>query len=311
LSAYRDTTFSSADRDISEQWLADVYGRVALTRDFGRFNQHLVVDERLLIATSKWDGVMGSTVDPEQFVVISAELTSPWEDGGGTGDLAAEPALFRPGVPFSARSDQATHIVGFDPAALQRTARLLYGRDDLQLRFDGGHPVGPSAAAHWRALTEAALSSIEAGLLRHHLVRASAYHLMAVSVLEGFRLIGDTRELRASAERRLEVFRRGADFLAAFASLPITIEDAAEAAGAVVPELVDAFRAHTAQELTPSAFLRNRRLAAAMADLEAADPTLGDTVQEIAHRWGFASPSRFAAQFRARYGVNPKWVLDR
>jgi AraC-like DNA-binding protein len=44
--------------------------------------------------------------------------------------------------------------------------------------------------------------------------------------------------------------------------------------------------------------------------LQEADPTLGDTVQEVAHRWGFASPSRFAAHFRAAFGVTPKWVLD-
>jgi AraC-like DNA-binding protein len=34
-------------------------------------------------------------------------------------------------------------------------------------------------------------------------------------------------------------------------------------------------------------------------------------VAEIARRWGFPSSSRFAAQFRAAYGVNPKSVLDR
>ena len=106
-------------------------------------------------------------------------------------------------------------------------------------------------------------------------------------------------------------YEGAAEFLAAHASLPITIEDAADAAGATVPELVDAFRAHTPQEFTPTAFLRDFRIRAAMADLRTGDPTLGDTVKDIAHRWGFASPSRFAAHFRAAYGVSPKWVLDR
>lgn len=310
--AYLDTTFSSADRDVTEQWLSAAYGRVELDRTFRDFTQHAVGDERLVVADSHWHGPFAFTADLEQFAVIVSTTDSPWHEGDDGGDVSTAPALLRPGVPFSTGNDLgAQRTVVLDPLALRRTARLRYGRDDLQVRFDSAHPANPGAAAHWRALLELARSSAEDGLLQHDIVRASTYQLMAVSLLEGFRLIGDMRELHASAERRREVFRRGAEFLTAFASLPITIEDAAEAAGTSVLELVDAFRAHTAGELTPTVFLRERRLDGALADLKAGDPTLGDTVRDIAHRWGFSSPSRFAAHFRAAFGVTPKWVLDR
>lgn len=53
------------------------------------------------------------------------------------------------------------------------------------------------------------------------------------------------------------------------------------------------------------------RLADAHEDRQRSDPTRGDTVRELAHRWSFASPSRFAALYGNACGVSPKWVLDR
>ncbi|BDZ46889.1 helix-turn-helix transcriptional regulator [Naasia aerilata] len=48
-------------------------------------------------------------------------------------------------------------------------------------------------------------------------------------------------------------------------------------------------------------WVRNRRLAAAAADLQ--DP--GPTVSAVAHRWGFADHAHFSRLFRARYGMTP------
>ncbi|WP_372460725.1 helix-turn-helix domain-containing protein [Actinomycetospora endophytica] len=44
-------------------------------------------------------------------------------------------------------------------------------------------------------------------------------------------------------------------------------------------------------------------------DLEAADPTRGDTVGAIAARWGFAHPGRFAIDYRRSYGRSPGETL--
>jgi AraC-like DNA-binding protein len=40
-----------------------------------------------------------------------------------------------------------------------------------------------------------------------------------------------------------------------------------------------------------------------------ANPGRGDSVTSIAARWGFYSPSRFAAQYRKAYGVTPRHTL--
>ncbi|WP_052226501.1 helix-turn-helix domain-containing protein [Microbacterium mangrovi] len=309
--AYSSMTFSSSDPGVSEQWLADVYGAVALDRGFGRFSQRIAGDEDFFVARSHWDGVMGSTVEMDWVVIINALAPSPWESRDGDGDLAAAPALFRPGIPFSACSDQGTQLAAFDPRALQRTARLLYADDDLTVAFDGAEPVNPQAGAQWLAVLGLIQGDVDVGLLDNELVRASASRLLKVAALECFRLTGDRHERHVSAERRMQVYRVGVEFLHEFASLPITVEDAADAAGASVPDLVDAFRAHHPQAASPAAALRHARLAAAYDDLLAGDPTRGDTVRDISLRWGFSSPSRFAAWFRAAYGVSPKYVLDR
>lgn len=308
--AYSKTTFSSSDPGVSEQWLTEVYGQVTLDRGFGGFSQRVASDDEFLVASSHWDGVMGSAVEMDRLVIISASAPSPWESRDGDGDLAAAPALFRPGVPFLARSVEGTQLAAFDTGALRRTARLLYADEALTLAFDGADAVTPIAGLHWLATLELIQHLIDDGLLEGDLVRASARRLLSVTALESFRLIGDVHERRSAAERRLRVYRVAVEYLYEFASLPITVDDAAEAAGASVPELVAAFRAHDPHGATPAAVLRRVRLAAAYRDLRGADPTLGVTVRDISLRWGFSSPSRFAAWFRAAYGVNPRSVLD-
>ena len=70
-----------------------------------------------------------------------------------------------------------------------------------------------------------------------------------------------------------------------------------------------AFRRHL--DTTPLAYLRRVRLHHAHQGLAQASPRNGTTVTAIAYRWGFTSPSRFAAAYRAVYGVSPSDTLSR
>ncbi|ARJ06896.1 hypothetical protein GCM10010988_22280 [Cnuibacter physcomitrellae] len=310
-STYFEFAFSSVDPDEAEQHLANTYGRIEIQREFKALTNRAAGDERFQIADGYFDGSYVSTVNLEQFIFATATPSMPWQEGRASGDMGGEPAVFRPKHPYTAiNTDTEVRVAGFDPAALQRTARLLYGRDDLVLDFDGPRPCTPAAADTWLAVFAMARAYQQEGALRDDLIRASVYRLLAVTSIEAFRLIGDRAAFHASAERQRKIHRAAADFLHAFASLPITIDDAAEAAGSSVPELVLAFRSQTVSEMTPTAYLRRVRLNAARQDLLDGDPTRGDTVAEISRRWGFSSPSRFAGMFRAEYGVPPKWVLD-
>jgi AraC-like DNA-binding protein len=62
--------------------------------------------------------------------------------------------------------------------------------------------------------------------------------------------------------------------------------------------------------MTPMEYLRRVRLNHAYHDLITADPAT-ETVTGIAYRWGFTSPSRFAALYRRAYGIAPSRTLRR
>ena len=72
-------------------------------------------------------------------------------------------------------------------------------------------------------------------------------------------------------------------------------------------------RRHSGGTSTPprSGYLRSVRMARAHADLLAARRGDGETVsREIANRWGFSQLSRFAHDYKARYGESPRETLS-
>ena len=68
-----------------------------------------------------------------------------------------------------------------------------------------------------------------------------------------------------------------------------------------------AFRSHCG--ITPTGYLRRVRLERAHRQLQTADPAVGMTVAEAARRWGWANQAKFAAAYRAHYGVPPSHTL--
>jgi AraC-like DNA-binding protein/DNA-binding CsgD family transcriptional regulator len=85
-----------------------------------------------------------------------------------------------------------------------------------------------------------------------------------------------------------------------------TTRDIAEIAHVSPRTLQQGFRQHMG--ISPMRFLREVRLARVHDDLRRAGP--GDTtVARIAHRWGFTSLSRFAAAYRASFGIHPAGTL--
>ncbi|MFE7846762.1 helix-turn-helix transcriptional regulator [Microbacterium sp. NPDC057407] len=309
---YFEFHFASVDPDETEQHLANVYGRIQIRREFKALTNRAAGDDRFQIADGRFDGSCVSTANLEQFILATPTHPMPWEEGRASGDMWIEPAIFQPESPYTAANqDIVVRAVSFDPACLQRTARLIYGRPDLVLAFDGPRPSSREVADRWLSACAMARACQHDGSLRNDLIRAGVYHFLAVTALESFRLVADRSALHASAERQRTVYRAATDFIHAFASLPITIDDVAEAAGSSVPELALAFHTHTDSELTPAAYRRRVRLEGARQEFINGDPTTGDTVAEIARRWGFPSASRLAAMFRLQYGVGPKWLLDR
>jgi transcriptional regulator GlxA family with amidase domain len=102
--------------------------------------------------------------------------------------------------------------------------------------------------------------------------------------------------------------RRAVGFIDEHADQDITVADIAAAAGVTVRAAQLAFRRELG--VTPTAYLREARLARAHRELLAADPRT-ETVTAVAYRWGFSSGSRFAAYYRQAYGISPWQTLRR
>jgi hypothetical protein len=69
---------------------------------------------------------------------------------------------------------------------------------------------------------------------------------------------------------------------------------------------LDGFRRYVG--MAPMTYLRHLRLARVHEELRLGDPR-SVTVAEVASRWGFGHLGRFAAAYRAKYGVAPSVTL--
>ena len=270
-------------------------------------------DDRFSLLHFEVAGDFEGTNEPDDTVTVAYARSGALEwstgDQRGTGELPWMQSLEGPTFGRLNAVDQFTLFLKREP--LTAFGRVLYGDDRFRLDFDGPLPVDQQHGRRFGALLVMAQQTAETELFRSPMLRSSLYRSLAVMLLEGYRLTGDRRRRTITAEGRLRRYRLAQQFIDDHASLPITVEDIAQTVGASTLELEEIFRGHSLAGSGVSASLRRARLAAAHDDLVRADPTRGDTVRDIAHRWGYADPSTFAKHYRHAYGVNPKRVLDR
>ncbi|HEY8588916.1 MAG TPA: hypothetical protein VIL55_05130, partial [Naasia sp.] len=130
--------------------------------------------------------------------------------------------------------------------------------------------------------------------------------------------VGDRQGRRASVTGLAAVYSRARSYIEEHASLPISVVDIAEAVGVPATELDRAFV--VLGSTTPADYLAWIRMRSAYSDLQASSGSIdrarpeaaalaSDMVREVALRWGFAQPRRFARLYRRQYGVRPEDVL--
>lgn len=199
---------------------------------------------------------------------------------------------------------------------------LKIGRDALETELSGllGRPVtGPidlpaeldlaaGAGLSWQRmvlLLRDELGCAES-LIRQPLIAGQLRH----SILAGLLYAAPHRyhdELTAPAQAGPpRAVRRALDAIHDEPEQPFTVIDLAATAGVSVRSLQEGFRHHLG--CAPMAYLQRIRLERAHDALLAADPAQV-TVAAVAHRWGFAHLGRFAAVYRARFGVGPSESL--
>jgi AraC-like DNA-binding protein len=99
---------------------------------------------------------------------------------------------------------------------------------------------------------------------------------------------------------------RAIDAIHAEPQRPYTVAALAEIAGVSPRSLGQAF--HREVGMAPMAYLREIRMEGAHTELRTADPAL-TSVADVARRWGYARPGRFAERYRAVYHADPSETL--
>lgn len=173
-------------------------------------------------------------------------------------------------------------------------------------RLDHLRPLHPPFAGAWRAALAQVRRVLESDeLYAAPLVRESAVaHLAAVTVV-AFGLIEEPSAHSGLHHRLVAVAQR---FIDEHLDQPLTVAAVARACTVSVRTLQAAFR--SVLDTTPANFVRERRLSAAHDDLLRADPVT-ETVRNVALRWGFANPGRFAADYRRSFDEPPRVTLRR
>jgi len=231
-------------------------------------------------------------------------------------------AVLRPGDSFVYPSSQSM-LAKYENCEIA-TVRLPWERiaaiaatgsgiEPADLRFDSITPVSSATARYWQSLVaylgrQLITPDQQAPLRRSALLQTSALDMLAAAALTVFPNTAMTAA-QVSGPGRVapDAVRRAVEFIDEHAERDISAADIAVAAHVTTRAVQLAFRRHLGT--TPSAYLRRVRLDRAHQQLCVASPGDGVTVTEIATRWGFASPSRFAASYRDTYGVPPSHTL--
>lgn len=270
-------------------------------------------DEQVAVSAVHVGGTMSLWGDTEAFTVAHVRgVRYEWQIREETGSAAAgSSVLFRPEHPSLVVAQDVDVTMAHLPVELvQATADAVYGTV-APVAFAFSTPVSARLGQYWSGLARYGADVVASEAFAEPLVRADLTRRLAVGLLECFPLVGDREERHLSMEAQAHRYRVAVQFFDDHAAGPVAVEDAARAAGTTTEALVRAFRANHPLGLTPAQYLRRTRLDAAHRDLAAGDPTAGDTVKQIAARWGFAHPGRFARYYQQIYGVAPHQTLKR
>ena len=311
-----EVTFEAGDLETTRRVLGDAYPTMQMDTQGDRAGVRLVraslgpVRFHQLSFAMEFvaSGVVGDTL---AFAQITAGRVR-WGSDGAQRDYGPGQVFLagQPGRPFTAMvQDAEVELAIFDSALLSQVAAA--GRDTSRqpVRFTGYEPVSAQAAQTWRATCAYLRDCLSAapGQAAGPLVASSAANLLVATALATFPNNSLTEPaIDERRDSRPVTLRRAITFIDEHAHLDITLADIAAAASVTIRAIQLAFRRHL--DTTPLAYLRRVRLDHAHRQLIAADPGQ-ESVAAVASRWGFTSPSRFAAYYRAAYGIPPSLTL--
>ena len=318
----QSTRFASDVPEVAEEMISEAYGDVRLTLDdeaegrpFGlvveRFDAGQFQLDQMEIGARAAFGF-----EPEDVFFVTRvtrgalRLRLPaGEEDFDPGEVAL---LGRPGVPATSEVRDYCQLVTTLRAPTIREAAGLAPDAPLPA-FASVRPVSPARARSWRRARDFVNGLLlgDPDVATAPLVIGSANRMLAGLLLAVFPNTAVALPSRTDGHdaRAPGVVRRAIAFIESNADQDIGLADIAAASGVSSRTVQVAFRRHL--DTTPTAYLRKVRLDLAHAELLAASPGSELTVTEVAYRWGFSSPSRFAERYRAEFGRLPSEMLRR
>ncbi|MFJ4205343.1 helix-turn-helix transcriptional regulator [Streptomyces sviceus] len=312
-------TFDSDDLDRTEEFLSRAYAKMRIgngTPDSSRARIHRSAIDSVSVDELDLDFDMSYAVTPLGRIclcvvhegTIEDHVYQGVSDSFGPGDVVsfAPPELSYAGRVHAARYN----ITMLDPDLLTQVAATADTRRPEPVRLTGHRPLSPAAGDRLRTTIRYVQDHVlaDAAVADQPLVASTAAQHLAATVLATFPSTASTDPTGSDRQdAHPAALRRALAYIDDHADRPLTVAQIAEAAHISVRALQYAFRRHL--DSTPLAYLRRVRLSHAHDELAAADPGDGSTVTDIAARWGFYHPGRFATLYRHAYDRSPRRTL--
>ncbi|MGB4062509.1 MAG: AraC family transcriptional regulator [Azonexus sp.] len=201
-------------------------------------------------------------------------------------------------------------VVRVDKNALEQQAVNLTGRALRgTLEFDLQMDTGSGQGGCWGRLATNFFEEIRRtpSILRTPVIAVQFEQLLMTSLLEwqpNNHLTDYISQQEISFPRYV---RRVEEYMEANCHLPITLDSLVAISGVSGRSLFASFQKF--KGVTPMNHLRNIRMSRVRRELESS--AAGESVTEIATRWGFYELGRFAGAYKKRYGEYPSETLKR
>ncbi|MFC8427353.1 helix-turn-helix transcriptional regulator [Streptomyces sp. NPDC057253] len=312
-------TFDSDDLERTEEFLSQAYARMRIgngTPDSSRAQIHRAAIDTVSVDELDLDFDMSYAVTPLGRIclcvvhdgTIEDHVYQGVSDSFGPGDVVS---FAPPDLSYAGRIHAARYnITMLDPELLTQVAGTADPLRPEPVRLTGHRPLSPGAGDRLRATIRYVQDHVLAdpSVADQPLVASTAAQHLAATVLATFPNSASTDPTGPDRQdAHPAALRRALAFIEGHADRPLTVAQIAEAAHVSVRALQYAFRRHL--DTTPLGYVRRVRLSHAHAELAAADPEQGETVTDIAARWGFYHPGRFATLYRSSYDRSPRRTL--
>jgi AraC-like DNA-binding protein len=313
------SSFETDEPEVAAEVLAEAYGGIGLrlADDMAVFR---LVLERLDAGPFQLDHqeldasvAFGFETSDEFFVSrVSRGALRLVQPGIDEHLVPGELALIgRPGVESVTEISEFGQTVVTLRAAALREAAGFHPDSAMLPTFTSMRPADAILARTWHRAVDfvSEMLTRDPGVADAPLVVGSTNRMLAGLLLATFPNSAIAPAFRRDGHdaRPVDTVHRAISFIDSNADLDIGIGEIAAAVGVSRRAIQLAFRRHL--DSTPTAYLRQVRLDHAHRELVDAAPGGDLTVTDVAYRWGFSSPSRFAERYRVAFGCSPSETM--